>query len=79
MPDATVAHHAGRADFSRWVRDVFQDDILADRVAKLERRWCRGDLADLAGSVTALVGDALATPPVAVFTTVRATEGGEAP
>jgi hypothetical protein len=63
VPAPTLAHHAGRGDFSRWIRDVFQDDRLADRVAKLERRWCRGDLADFTGSVGALIEAALSTLP----------------
>jgi hypothetical protein len=62
LPPATIAHHAARGDFSRWIRDVFQDDVLADRAAKLERRWCRGEVADLVGEVGGLIRRAYASP-----------------
>jgi hypothetical protein len=60
MAPPTLAHHARNGDFSRWIRDVFQEDLLADRVAKLERRWHRGEVADLAGAVRALIQGAFA-------------------
>jgi hypothetical protein len=60
LPSATIAHHAPRGDFSRWIHDVFQDDVLADRVAKVERRWCRGELAHFVDEVGALIRRACA-------------------
>jgi hypothetical protein len=60
MAPPTIAHHARNGDFSRWIRDVFQEDLLADRVAKLERRWRRGELTDLVGDVRALIRGAFA-------------------
>jgi hypothetical protein len=60
VPRATIAHHTARSDFSRWIRDVFQEDVLADRVAKVERRWCRGELTHLADEVSGLIRRAYA-------------------
>ena len=44
---AVLASHAGRHDFSRWVRDVFADPELAAQLRKAERRWSRGEFPDL--------------------------------
>lgn len=55
LPAASLRHHAERGDFSRWVREVMSDRVLAGRLAKLERRWCRGQLHDLPGAIRALV------------------------
>ena len=63
VPAWTLAHHAGRGDFSRWIRDVFRDDVLADRVAKLERRSCRGDVTNFAAVAAALISAALEASP----------------
>jgi hydroxymethylpyrimidine pyrophosphatase-like HAD family hydrolase len=55
VPRASLLHHARRGDFSRWVREVISSRGLATRLAKLERRWCRGELQDLPGAIRALV------------------------
>lgn len=55
MPAATIAHHAARGDFSRWIGDVVRDDLLAARVAKLERRWCRGEVVAFGDDVSELL------------------------
>ncbi|HET8576419.1 MAG TPA: HAD hydrolase family protein [Methylomirabilota bacterium] len=47
VDDAVLAHHAGRGDFSRWVREVFSDLELARQLRKSEARWRRGELPDL--------------------------------
>jgi hypothetical protein len=60
LPPATIAHHTARGDFSRWIRDVFQEEVLADRVAKVERRWCRGELAHVADELGGLIRRAYA-------------------
>jgi hypothetical protein len=52
-------HHAKHGDFSRWIRDVFNDRVLAARLAKLERRRCRGELHDFVEASRALVHTAL--------------------
>jgi hypothetical protein len=58
-PGVFVAH-AGRGDFSRWIRDVFKADGLAAQVAKLERRAARGEAESpgkaLAGLLTTALG-----------------------
>ena len=41
--DVVVAH-AGRGDFSRWIRDVFKADGLAGHIAKLARRAARREI-----------------------------------
>lgn len=38
-PRLSLAHHAGRGDFSRWVNDVFRDRQLATSVARAERSF----------------------------------------
>jgi len=47
VPDEVLSHHAGRGDFSRWIRDVFADAELARQLRKVEARWLRGELPDL--------------------------------
>jgi hydroxymethylpyrimidine pyrophosphatase-like HAD family hydrolase len=54
-PDAVLVHHAGRGDFSRWVRDVFADEDLARQLGKIESRWRRGELSDLRRAIVALI------------------------
>jgi hypothetical protein len=52
-------HHAKHGDFLRWIRDVINDRVLAARLAKLERRRCRGELHDFAEATRTLVHTAL--------------------
>jgi hypothetical protein len=54
-PGDVLAHHAGRGDFSRWVRDVFADVELARQLGKAEARWRRGELPDLRRAIDALI------------------------
>jgi hypothetical protein len=51
VASATLVHHARRHDFSRWIREVFHDRLLADAVAR-----CEEDLRsqDVSGFRTAL-------------------------
>ena len=53
--DAVLAHHAGRHDFSRWIRDAFSDPELAAQLRKAERRWSRGDIPDLRRVIDELI------------------------
>jgi len=55
LDHAVLAHHAGRHDFSRWMRDVFSDQKLAALVRKVEARWTRGEIADLREALDRLV------------------------
>ena len=59
VPRGSLTHHAQRGDFSRWVRDIINDHVLAARLARLERRWRRGAVDDLAAATRALVHTAL--------------------
>lgn len=43
-PDASLAGHARRGDFSRWIAEVFGDQPLAAAIRKVERRLRNGDL-----------------------------------
>ena len=54
-PEAVLAHHAGRGDFSRWVVDVFGDRTLGHQIRKLEARWTRGEIRDLRSRLRELV------------------------
>jgi hypothetical protein len=55
VPDDVLAHHAGRGDFARWVRDVFADTELARQINKAEARWKRGELSDLREMINTLI------------------------
>lgn len=43
---SVVTHHAAHRDLSRWIREVFADEVLADAVADAERRLCDGGAVD---------------------------------
>ena len=55
VPEAALAHHAARGDFSRWVLDVFSDRTLGHQIRKLEGRWTRGEVRDLRPRLRQLV------------------------
>jgi hypothetical protein len=55
VPEETLAHHAARGDFSRWVLDVFGDRTLGHQIRKIEARWSRGELRDLRPRLQELV------------------------
>lgn len=55
VPGDILTHHAGRGDFSRWVRDVFGDTELARQIGKAEVRFQRGELADLRAMIDILI------------------------
>jgi hypothetical protein len=52
---ATLAFHAERGDFSRWVLDVFGDRELGQQFRKVEARWRRGEVDDLREAFAPLV------------------------
>ena len=53
LEEEVLAHHCRRGDVSRWVEHVFSDGILATLLRKVEARWARGEIGDLARAVTA--------------------------
>jgi hypothetical protein len=59
IPAGSLGFHAGREDFSRWIRDVFRDRAVARQLRKVEARWKRGEIRNLR--------DALARPVAAAM------------
>jgi hypothetical protein len=55
VDDAVLADHAGRGDFSRWVRDVFANRPVSRQLAKIEQRWGRGEIHDLRATLDRLI------------------------
>ena len=59
-----LGDHLRRRDLSRWVRDVFEDRVLANHMQDLEERWEQGQLEQphlaLIGTIRARYG---AGPP----------------
>ena len=55
VPDAMILHHAAHRDFSRWVRDVFQDRTLAASLRRLESECRPGALDDFRSQVQDLI------------------------
>jgi hypothetical protein len=48
VDQGVLGEHARRGDFSRWLLGVFRDRELGGQLAKIERRWARGEIQDLA-------------------------------
>ncbi|MGH4007158.1 MAG: HAD hydrolase family protein [Pseudonocardiaceae bacterium] len=42
-----IRHHAGNGDFSRWVRNVLRDPVLAARMRQIEYRAAGGDIESI--------------------------------
>ena len=57
-----LAGHLRRRDLSRWVRDVFDDRVLANRLQSLEERWEEGRLE---------------RPHLAIIAAIRVRYGGD--
>lgn len=51
LSPAVLRGHCERRDFSRWVRDVFRDGLLAARLAEIERRVNDEDSAGIAAAL----------------------------
>jgi haloacid dehalogenase-like hydrolase len=60
IPLQSVIFHAEREDFSRWIRDVFQDRVLARQVRKIETRWRHGDVHRLRDALAGPLAAAMA-------------------
>lgn len=56
VPAATLVHHAKRHDFSRWVREVFHDRLLADAIARCESELRLQDPSSFRTTLKELVG-----------------------
>ncbi|HXU21214.1 MAG TPA: HAD hydrolase family protein [Verrucomicrobiae bacterium] len=54
-PAAVLEGHAHRADFSRWIAEVFHDRTLAATIRKTEQRYRLGHVQDLTNSLAAAV------------------------
>jgi hydroxymethylpyrimidine pyrophosphatase-like HAD family hydrolase len=61
VAEAVLADHAGRGDFSRWVLDVFSDEVLGHDIRKLEIRSTRGEVHDFRRRLEELVARRYAT------------------
>jgi hypothetical protein len=59
VDDEVLAHHARRHDLSRWLLDVFAARELGGQIAKLERRWSRGEVSGLRQAILRLIATAL--------------------
>lgn len=51
IPEAALAQHAGRGDFSHWIADVFRDYPLASDIRKIEQRYRVGDIGKLGNEI----------------------------
>jgi len=54
-PVESLAEHARRGDFSRWIANVFHDNRLASDVRKIEQRYRLGHLDDVRQSMATLI------------------------
>jgi hydroxymethylpyrimidine pyrophosphatase-like HAD family hydrolase len=59
VDEEVLAFHAARGDFSRWLLEVFADQELGARLAKIERRWCRHEIQDLRTALRRSVADTI--------------------
>lgn len=55
LPASVLEGHVHRADFSRWVADVFHDRALAGSIRKAEQRYRRGHVQDLTNALAAAI------------------------
>jgi hypothetical protein len=49
--ERTLRHHASHYDFSRWIRDVIQDALMAEEMRKLEQTVSKNSSAEEVSSV----------------------------
>jgi len=55
VAEQVLLGHAERGDFSRWIRDVFRDRVLASQLRKTEARWRCREIPDLRVALRALI------------------------
>jgi hydroxymethylpyrimidine pyrophosphatase-like HAD family hydrolase len=53
LPTAALEGHARRGDFSRWIRNVFGDELLALQIRQVEKDFRQGRIAKLSESFAA--------------------------
>ncbi len=63
LPPAVLDGHAKRADFSRWILDVFRDHPLSSRIRKVEEQYRLGHIRDLRLVLATLVRERYDLPP----------------
>jgi len=66
-PASSAGDHARRADFSRWVADVFQDHSLASNIRKVEQRYRLNRLDDVRQPIASLILERYTTPQEATL------------
>ena len=49
--------HIHRGDFSRWIAEVIDDQLLASEIQKLEQRYRQGDSKDLCDSLSRVIAE----------------------
>jgi hypothetical protein len=54
-PAEDVGGHLQRGDFSRWIAQVFGDDVLSKEVQAIEEQWRIGLTADVNGAIISAV------------------------
>jgi hydroxymethylpyrimidine pyrophosphatase-like HAD family hydrolase len=55
VDDAVLRDHAGRGDFSRWLRDVFANAPVSRQLAKIERRARATEMQELRPAIDRLI------------------------
>lgn len=55
FPTWTVDRHLRHGDFSRWIRDVFGDHVLAAQIHEVEERHRRGEEVDANDAIAAAI------------------------
>ena len=64
---SSAGDHARRADFSRWVADVFQDHSLASNIRKVEQRYRLSRLDDVRQPIASLILERYTAPQEATL------------
>ena len=55
LPVAAIEGHAQRADYSRWIAEVFGDHLLAAEIRKIEKQFHRDRVANFSESLIQLI------------------------
>jgi hypothetical protein len=60
-----IGSHLQRGDFSRWIAQVFGDDVLSSELKAIEEQWRIGLTADVHGAIISAVEKRYRLPEVA--------------